>query len=45
MYKKVIYRLVNPINRRDLAESGIPAEYAFDQLMGFLDPLQFGQFA
>ena len=83
MYQKVIYTLVNPINRQNiyicrcfinahfqncqlyhvcvtsrlksvcstasvhlfLAERGMPAEYAFDQLMGFLDPLKFGQFA
>ena len=27
------------------AERGMPAEYAFDQLMGFLDLLQFGRSA
>ena len=83
--QKVIYTLVNPINRQNiyiicrcsinatskivnyiirlryesfkismlngertfffLAESGIPAEYAFGQLMGILDPLQFDRFA
>ena len=28
-----------------LAESGIPAEYTFDQLMGFSDLMQAGRFA